>query len=168
MYQKFWKMLVGWIKLVSQLLAIFHPFILIKILLVLPSSSPAPVPCSGPLPLHSGLTGCLLICQTCSCLKNLLYFLSGTFPVEHSWLPLSCFSAQMSPFREIFLVYFFLLPFCLSIQPSSHPSIQFSFISMTLIAFTLWCLGAGNTINKQMTSLLTDDFSCSHWKILFC
>ena len=157
------KMLVGWIKLLSQLLAIFHPSSSLRSYLYC-HLQPCPCPpCPGPLPPHSGLTGCLLTCQTCSCLKNLLYFLSGTFPAEHSWLPLSCFSAQMSPSQRNLSYSLFLptslLSFHSAIQPPIHPVLHSSFNRCSLHShYGAWC----REYDKQNRWLL-----CSHWNILF-
>lgn len=148
-------MLVGWIKLLSQLLAIFHPSSSLRSYLYC-HLQPCPCPpCPGPLPPHSGLTGCLLTCQTCSCLETCCTFFLELF----LWNIRDCLflASQLKChlLREIFLIHFFSqLPFCLSIQPSSHPSIQFFIHPLTDVhCIHIMVLGAGNMVNK------TDDFS---------
>lgn len=113
------KVLAEWIKLLPQLPTVFCPW----------SSScpylgsglyPCHCPhCPGLLPPCSSLPGLLLICQTHSCFGILMFLPSRTFLAEHSWLLLSCFSAQMSlSQRNLSWLLFLLLSF-LSLPPSN-------------------------------------------------
>lgn len=158
-------MLVGWISSTITAACYFPSFILPKLRSYLYCHlQPCPCPpCSGPLPPHSGTTSCTFPhYQTCSCLKNLLYFLSGTFPVSiHNYYSFTASQLKCHLLREIFLVHFFsyllLVSACLSISSPFFNNRQFHCIHI-MVAF-----GAGIRLSKQtdflcysqMTSLLS-------------
>lgn len=120
MYQRFWKHHLNGQRYYRGSFTVFYPWSLPCALI----SNPATVPIAwaASIPPQVSLTGLLHTCQTCSCLGNLLFLLSGTFPAERMFMTCLFLASQLKcHLREAILIHF--SPTFPPILTSNHPFI---------------------------------------------